>query len=868
MAQNWWDKYEDAAPSGGPAVISGGQRQPAPVRPVQEAIDQATLTGKRNDNANAEALARKAEAEAETARLKAAEAARDAARGGLTPIQVTERNDRAKMLLNFENNIEQLNGLYERNLKGPEHGAILGLGGDTNWAGNLPDWMKPSNQTFRDKGQSMLGTIAGVQGVTGGEMNSLAEMKARFGPLLPAASDNDENIQFKIDSLKAMADEQRRILGLPERDWSKVVPPSEQADKSRRLVGDGEQSNNQQLSKNGTRSVEDPVLRALSIKIGAMVAGGKPDKDILEYMQRAGVNPAETNIGQTLQYRRTNPEFKQWKLQNPGKAYPVGKSFYTKEVPLSQTSNLINSAAQSDVGAYFMGAGNAVTGNRYDNIAEELGGNGEQIKAGMDLMRAEHPISSMAGDITGTTLNEMALGRIKGVGKFAETPWGRRGIDTLNGIWAGSGENDENPIMGAVTGGIANTAGGSGGRAAQRGLGSAMTGVKDEGLRYLHDRGVDLTLGQMLRSGKGVIPRIAANAESRLRGLPVTREIIAGADERGAESFNRAAFDEGMLPGGGVNGGRTGADAVANMSGQGGEVAQAYSRALDGVVVQQDRAFTNQLNRAVTQGTKNPRHGGDFQHILDNEIKPLFGQSGELTGENLQAAIQILRGHQAAYKGQPLGNEMNAALRNVETALTGMVRRQAPKVMPALDAANAMHRNSRILAKGVTAGKNTGDLFTAGQLNQASVANTTKYGGLTQAASPDRPFYQLGKYGQDILPDKIRETGTAGNTAFANAMLPAFLTGAGGAGGAALSDDRAGGGAEGAGYGLLAAAALALPYSKGGQRALQRLVMAPRLKQIDVVGEAIKKYPWIGGLFGGGMARDAALYPELSGEKY
>jgi hypothetical protein len=145
--------------------------------------------------------------------------AAEAERGGLTAQQYAQIRARNDALPGLERRINEIEALYRQHFEG-DRGAILGVGGGVNLAGRiLPNVLRPENEQFSSAADSLIGDLATMQGMTGGEMNSLAELRARFGPMLPQPGDSDVTIEQKIASLRAIVADQRRInaaqLGLP-----------------------------------------------------------------------------------------------------------------------------------------------------------------------------------------------------------------------------------------------------------------------------------------------------------------------------------------------------------------------------------------------------------------------------------------------------------------------------------------------------------------------------------------------------------------------------------------------------------------------------------------------------------------------------
>jgi hypothetical protein len=180
--------------------------------------------------------------------------------------------------------------------------------------------------------------------------------KRRSGHIIPQSSDFDSTIKQKIQSMHDLAESGQQnaiqtLGGVPDANGN-VVPES--PTKSNPLPpvtvpGSGDQPD---LATGKTRDVIDPVLRATGRRLGVMIAHGAPDSQIIGFLQKSGVNPADTSIGEILQFRAGKPlpdggTFKQWLRANPGQAYPIGPSFYTKQVPMSGARSLFNKVSQN-----------------------------------------------------------------------------------------------------------------------------------------------------------------------------------------------------------------------------------------------------------------------------------------------------------------------------------------------------------------------------------------------------------------------------------------------------------------------------------------------------------------------------------------
>lgn len=852
MQQRPWEEYGGPAEAPAPVIT----RRADPRLDAQTRVAEAEADAARYAEARARAEAAKAEADARIAEA-------NAQRGGTAPPSAETqdtRSARLSALTALTNQLRAVRFRYDRDLAG---GPSI-----TSPLEYLP---LPTNRAFDSAAAGLENPFLAAFRVPGVGSQSDAELRSFIRGNVPSASDSDETIEQKLANIenRIQSEIQARGLRIPgpaaAPPAAPAAAPREIMDQSGPVIGGAAPPAAPAELSQRTRTVVDPSLRAIGGRVGQMLARGRPDAEILDYMRGAGIPPESTSIGAALSHRRT-PQWRAWQQQHPGAPYPLGERFYTREVPLSAAEQGFNAVAQSPVGAYAISAGEGLTGNRLDDLTDLAGGNGEQIRRGEDLLRAQRPVSSVAGDISGQALFEALAGRVPGGRALLATRWGRRGADAAYGAYAGSGSGEGTDVLGGVTGTVANTFGGMAGRGLQRGAGAALTGVRDPALQYLHQRGVPMTLGQMarVRAAQSIPARMVAGAEDRLTGLSGPGDIINAARRRGFEGYNRAAFNEGLEPIGQNIGPATGGEAIDTMqtlvSGPGG----AYDRALGGVTVPRDPQFTADYATARIAGEAIPVHGPQIGHALDQALDPRLA-TAPLSGEEVQAAIQGLRQEAATYRGQPGGNAAQGAFRNVETALTDLVGRQSPGTMPALNAANRAYRLQQIIQRAVRGAGSNDELITPAQLRNASIANTTTYGGANQAASTTRPFYDLTRYGQQVLPSQVPDSGTAGRAMLGQGLLASTGASIGGVRGYAGADEGggAGGAAEGAAEGALLATALASPYTRTGQQALQTLLLGQRFRQIAQMGDYLIANPRRTGQVGSGLARDLALYGEL-----
>jgi len=824
-------------------VSPGPVAEPQPLISIPDAPYKASADRRADEDLQ---LRREAAARAAAAAERAAEAANKPPKSQpLSQKQIGELRAREQEIGGFARQLGNVEQLYQELYAG-DKGGVLGIGGSINLTGHLPNTLSPANRRFSSAAQSLIGPIAAAQGATGGEMNSLAELQARFGPMLPQSDDDDATIEQKLRMLREMEQTQRSALaaqlGIPA---PPVQPPAQQDDRSNFAAvpaGPGGVDRTQQTyaSPSGGKTVlsqgsqweNDPALAGVNARYREMLAGVKPkggvsEEQIEKYLRSVGITDPGVfqSMRQQVRTRRQYPNI-------PVKEYDTG-TIDDRQVPLSDARSMLNTAAQTPGGSYAINAADALTMGTLDNMTD----NPALARAGMDALRQQNPVGSMLGTVTGGLLAaggiEAGLGRA-GVGS------GRAAIgsDLLYGAGYGAGSADEgNRALGAVTGAAAARAGGYVGSKVASGTGTVLTGARDAGTRYLAQQGVPLTLGQIAGQG-GRVGRTIKGLEDKLESVPYLGDAIRQRRMEGFEAVNRAAFDEALAPIGSSTGGKiaeTGVETAFD------ETTSAYRKALSGVTVNgADPVFMRQFAAAANKGQALPGSmREEFDYVMKEHVVPRFDTSGNLTGDAYQDIRRALREERRAWKSKPRGNDYGNALLEVERSLEGMVRRQAPDAIPLLNKADAAYRKVKVLQSAVANAKNnnSGGVFSPAQLGTAAEANARKYGG---SATTDRPFFELQRSAQDILPSSVPNSGTA-DRAIAAALLPSALGGAGAAAGFIDPSTAAG------------IAALGIPYSRGGANIIQRLATSRPDAAINL-GEAMIKRRRAGGLFAAGAS--------------
>lgn len=730
--------------------------------------------------------------------------------------------------------------LRKRYEAGP--GATKGIAG-------VQDFFPTEGNTgFDTAAQRARGYVKRSLGFTGGEGNVLAESEALYSPYLPNTSNWDGEILSKINALEQLAGDAERqattILGgrpdaagniIPIQDTQQApmlapagnIPPAggsgpQGPDRSNPIPRGPVDPNFDPTGRLtlGTGRFATDRDKQVQQQLNAMLNSGATEEQLLQAITSTGYAPYYNlgKIREVVQYRDRGGKGAGFALPTTGERSAFEKGVNTAltwEDPYIGFSP--GTAAASGVNALGAGTLEAIAPQAFDE------------------MRANNPVSAFTGDVAGIVGATSAIGKIgaKVANRFAPqalTAGGRFGNvvrsvapDAVYGAAYG-GITEGDPLTGAATATLGSGAGQLGGKVIQKGL----QGVSDPAVRYLSDKGIPLTLGQIM-GNRGIVGKGLNAAESH----PVLGPLLGAGRDRSLAGWNKAKLNEIIEPVGGsvTRAGSEGLEQAQQAVGQG------FRNALDGVTVSPDAQFISEAQAAMQAGAAVPKFGEDFTYVMNQEVGPIFGQGGQLTGPQLQNAMQALGKIQGDFNRNPeaLATYAGNAAGQVDDALTGLVNRQAPDVMPAYDSAKQAYsqlvpfENAAISAINSRAGEG---IVTPTQYIRAMTNNTKNYGGRA-AAARGKNLTDLDRFGQEVLPSTVPETG-----ARLAAILPFVPTGllAGGSAAAGMN------GGDAATVGSLAALA-ALTSPLGARLAQHTLVTRP---------EPVRK---LGGMFGGRKAK-------------
>lgn len=768
--------------------------------------------------------------------------------------------------------------------KGP--GATSGPMGALDW---LPT---PGNRQFDAAGNAVRGAAITALGFTSGQTNTPREVEQNIGPYIPQAGDYDAVIADKIARLKELRDRARvqaaTVLGgvpdasgrimpldsLPKAERDRIFPPGTMQPLGPSGGGgsSGGGSAPAATDRNGVPLLNvggdqgvafsgdaQPVTgarmtRAQEQQIAAAIRQGDRGQAAMLLQRYAGgtLDQAEANIASAAAIMAKNPNaqvgFDYSGVDQVAQSEADRKRYGDNLAPALQERA---TAAGADVTA--RSAVNGLTGGLAD-YAAALGGTlgGGTFRDNLQRQQAlseadarlsptNSMISNIVGGAAGAALTEGAATALL---PARAASWAPRLGDMAYGTVAGataSTPGDE--ATGGATGAASGLLGGMFGRGVVRGAGAVARGARNASADYLRERGVPLTVGQIVGNG-GRVGQAIKGIEDRLTGIPGVGAVVNARRREGLEGFNRAAFREGLDPIG-----VTPRDIAEQGIEQGQQAASdAYANALSGVNVVPDPQFNAEFAAARAAGRGIARTGPEFDQVIAARVDPHLGR-GSFDGPAVQDALQGLRG--ATYSADSMGNLAREATGNVEDALTGLVSRQAPDVMPQLDAANGAYRRLNVLGDAVGRAANAEGVFAPAQLGMAARSNATKFTGKLNAATTRRPFFDLQRAGQEVLPSQVPDSGTAGR--LATLALPATLGGTGAGLGYAGGDTQ-----TGAQSGLALGALLAAGGTRAGQRALTSLI-SDRPDALVRIGEEINRRARIGGIFGAPLLANTPL---------
>jgi hypothetical protein len=752
--------------------------------------------------ANAEAARAAAKAEREAREWAATHNPDGSPKPQLTQKPVLTAKERADALQAYNDSfaLERVLASLQRQFEaGP--GATKGLAGIQDY------FPTAANKKFDDTGQQARGYIKRSLGFTGGEGNTLGESSMLYDPFLPNTSDKDARILNKFDAIQQLAQDARTksiaiLGGVPDANGN-VTPVDQNAPLPvSKTVAQGK-----------TRNEFSPEL---SLKVDALMNAGASAAEINAMLAANQFPPLD---------QATYEDAKKWIASNPGKPY------FGANINRQVDNTLIERGLGSPLGSAAISAANMGSFGGLQALAPDA------VRMSGEANPTSAMLGGIAGSMTGTgalaKLGEGTLGRIapflmKG-GKGAQFGRNLATDAAYGGLYGGVTEGD--PLSGA---GVA-ALGSAGGQAVGSLIGRGIGGVaRTPAAQFLTDRGVKgLTTGQQLGGWvKGL--------EDRLSGLNIIGDQVNARRLEGFRDYNAAEFADagskiGFKPTGIAD---TGMQQLRDAN------SAAYKQALDPAQI--DTLNDPQLVQDVAQAriaasqipNVQPTMPRDYaEQSLMNRLQGPVDPNGIMSGRSFQESYRGLARDARSRVNSDYGHEIGQATRLGQDALAGALERQNPGAFAGFKAANETNRRISVLADAINRARKGGttgeiDVFAPSQMIDAAAANAKKFpGGLDTT---------LAKNAQEVMPNKVPDSGTAGRMALSALALPAIF------GGGGVAADQFGLTDDAAQRGLAIGALLALGGTKGGQAALNKALF-DRPQALSQVGSLIRKHK---GLFG------------------
>jgi hypothetical protein len=323
--------------------------------------------------------------------------------------------------------------------------------------------------------------------------------------------------------------------------------------------------------------------------------------------------------------------------------------------------------------------------------------------------------------------------------------------------------------------------------------------------QYLMDQGIPLTPGQILGG-------MAKSTEDKLASVPVVGDLIKGAQGRGVEGLNTAAYKRVIEPlqEGGFSATvpkQIGREGISSLTDQ---VKDAYNTIVPRMGFAADQQFNNELAslRAMASQDLEPAQQATFDGIINNKVLNRLTQQGRAGGQTLQGMLSDIGNAATGYMSDPsyANRQLGGALMTLKQHMEDAMSRQNPAIAAQFGKVQQAFANlARIQSAGAMQGAAEG-VFSPAQLSAA-----VKAGDKTVR---DNAFAQGRALLQDLSdPAKSILSNTVPNSGTADRAMTAGATGALLAKPQTLLNP--------AFWGALAPAAM---YTKPGQKAAQFLL--------------------------------------------
>jgi hypothetical protein len=348
--------------------------------------------------------------------------------------------------------------------------------------------------------------------------------------------------------------------------------------------------------------------------------------------------------------------------------------------------------------------------------------------------------------------------------------------------------------FGAVTGGVA--------QKAISGVGRVLSPQTSPEVRALAEQGVELTPGQIFGGG---VKRL----EEGLKSIPVAGDVVAGAERRSIESFNRATVNEALKP--------IGTKVPKNLVGReliqyaDDAIGKSYNKYLTKIDLNADNELLTDLANITTKAFQ-------LNTIIGNTI--LDRMKGQIKGTAWKSIDSDLGRLASNYLNSQSGDErlLGSAIKETQLSVRNLLERANPKYSQEIAKTNRAFADFlRVQKAAGSIGAQEG-VFSPAQLLSATRAldESLRKG---KFAKGQARLQDVAESAKSVMGANLPDSGTAYRG----------LTGAGVLGGAYLEPTT-----------LLAPLAASALYSKPGQD-LARLLILQRPELLRQAGAGISR---------------------------
>jgi hypothetical protein len=316
------------------------------------------------------------------------------------------------------------------------------------------------------------------------------------------------------------------------------------------------------------------------------------------------------------------------------------------------------------------------------------------------------------------------------------------------------------------------------------------------GVRFLADRGVRLTPGQILGP-------TAKRVEDAARSIPLVGDAVSGAQRRSFASFNEAVINDALQPiGGRVQG--AGREAVESAQRQ---VSNAYESLLPRLRVAADGQAIQELQGVQQMAAALPPElQPRLNHIIQTEVLGKFTSQGRMSGETMKAVEaqlgQLAKGLSASQ--DVYERQMAGGVRELQRILRGVTERSNPQHAGQLQAINQSYARLQRVNDAASRVTSEDGIFTpeafSGAVKKGDASKGKRNFAAGNALSQD-----ISDAARSVMGNRVPDSGTARR----------LLTGGGLAGGAAMLEPNA----------LTIGAAASLPYLPGVEAVVRNALL-------------------------------------------